>query len=167
MDNEVLVTKLNQYINKQSKKDRHFNLAMLLDDDPTRGDSHFSLFLSSKWLDDKSPRQAVNEVIEDLIEEIGVASEEFKKISRVSVIKTTDPFVVTLTSSYNVCSHAVNIVNCNFNGLVIEKATLLESHDPRFEIKREKTRSTALKKQKTSSPRHTLKASKFTKKAAV
>ena len=112
----------------------HFNLAMLVDDDPERFDSHYSLLLSSKWLDDKSPRQAVNEIVHDIIQEIGVNSNEYKMISRVSIIKTADPFVLMLTSAFQVCNSAITISNCNINGVVIEKGTLLESHNPNFEI---------------------------------
>lgn len=134
MDSQILVKKLHDYIFKQSKRNMHFNLAMLVDDDPERFDSHYSLLLSSKWLDDKSPRQAVNEIVHDIIQEIGVNSNEYKMISRVSIIKTADPFVLMLTSAFQVCNSAITISNCNINGVVIEKGTLLESHNPNFEI---------------------------------
>ena len=74
MDNQILVNKLHNYISKQSKRNKHFNLAMLLDDDPARFDSHYSLLVSSKWLDNKSPRQAVSEIMQDIIQEVGINS---------------------------------------------------------------------------------------------
>jgi hypothetical protein len=134
MDNQILVNKLHNYISKQSKRNKHFNLAMLLDDDPARFDGHYSLLVSSKWLDNKSPRQATNEIMNDIIQEVGINSNEFKMISRVSVIKTVDPFVQMLTSAFQVCNSALTINNCNINGMVIEKGTLLESHHPNLEI---------------------------------
>lgn len=133
MDKKILVDKLKAFIKKYEAKRDHFNLAMLLDNEPNSIESSYTLLLSSKWLDNKSPKQAVNEVLNNIINEIGVNSDEFKKISRVSVIKTKDPFVYGITSAFKTCDNTVNINNCYINGINIEKGVLFESHLPSFE----------------------------------
>jgi hypothetical protein len=131
LDKEILVKYIQELISYYSKHNQTFNLVMLIPTIPDAIDSKYTLLVSASWLDDKSPRDAVHLILTDFIKKNGTAdSPEYKKIARVTVVKTSDPFVKAITSAFNVSHSILTLNNCNINGVLIEHAILLESHRP-------------------------------------
>lgn len=129
MDKEILVKHIQALVSDYSKCSQTFNLVMLIPTIPDVIDSKYTLLVSAHWLDDKSPKEAVNLILTDLIKKIGSTnSPEYLKIARVTVVKTSDPFVNAITSAFNVSHSDVTLRNCNINGVLVEHAILLESH---------------------------------------
>lgn len=131
MDKEILVKNIQALVSDYSQRAQEFILVMLIPTEPNVIDSKYTLLVSAHWLDNKSPKDAVNLILTDLIGEIGSTnSPEYRKIARVTVVKTSDSFVKAVTSAFNVSHSAVTLTNCNINGVLIEHAILLESHRP-------------------------------------
>jgi hypothetical protein len=131
VDKEILVNHIQALVSDYSQRDQLFTLVMLIPTDPNIIDSKYTLLVSANWLDNKSPKDAVNLILTDLIKKIGSTnSPEFRKIARVTVVKTSDPFVNAITSGFHVSQSDVTLNNCNINGVEIERAILLESHRP-------------------------------------
>ena len=131
MDKEILVKYIQALVLDYSKRSQTFALVMLIPTIPDIIDSRYTLLVSARWLDNKSPKDAVNLILTDLIKKIGSTdSPEYRKIARVTVIKTIDPFVNAITSAFNVSQSDVTINNCDINGVFIQHAILLESHRP-------------------------------------
>lgn len=131
MDKEILVTNIQALVSDYSQRGQQFTLVMLIPTDPNIIDSKYTLLVSAHWLDNKSPKDAVNLVLTDLIAKIGSTdSPEYRRIARVTVVKTSDPFVKAITSAFSVRQSDVTLNNCNINGVLIERAILLESHRP-------------------------------------
>ncbi len=126
---ETLIEGLQSVVRRYAEQQRPFTLVMLIPTEPSATDTKYTLVISASWLDNMSPRQAVNEVLDSLISQIGSSeSSEFEKVARVTVIKTKDPFVRTITSMFEVTNGRVMIENCEFNGVLVERAIVLESH---------------------------------------
>jgi nitrate reductase beta subunit len=131
VDKEILVKHIQALVSDYSQRSQTFTLVMLIPTDPDVIDSRYTLLVSAYWLDDKSPKDAVNLILTDLINKIGSTnSPEYRKIARVTIVKTSDPFVNTITSAFNVSQSDVTLRNLNINGVLIEHAILLESHKP-------------------------------------
>ena len=110
---------------------RPFALLMLIPNEPDSLDTKQSLIASAQWLDDLSPRQAVDRILVELIERIGsTTSEAFGQIARITVISTQDPFVQSITMNFPVTGSELVIEHCTFNGTHIERAVVLESRRP-------------------------------------
>ena len=126
---ETLIEGLQGVVREYVEQQRPFTLVMLIPTEPSATDTKYTLVISASWLDNMSPRQAVNEILESLIRQIGSSeSPEFEKVARVTVIKTKDPFVRTITSVFEVTDARVMIENCEFHGVLVERAIVLESH---------------------------------------
>jgi len=126
---ETLIERLQGVVRGYAEQQRPFTLVMLIPTEPCATDTKYTLVISASWLDHMSPRQAVNEILDSLISQIGSSeSPEFEKVARVTVIKTKDPFVRTITSMFEVANGRVMIENCEFNGVLVERAIVLESH---------------------------------------
>ncbi len=131
MDKEILVKNIQELVSDYSQNRQDFILVMLIPTDPNVIDSKYTLLVSAHWLDNKSPKDAVHLILTDLIKKIGSTdSPEYRKIARVTVVKTSDPFVKGITSAFSVSNSDVTLNNCNLNGVLIEHAILLESHRP-------------------------------------
>lgn len=131
MDKEILVKNIQALVSDYSQHGQDFILVMLIPTDPNVIDSKYTVLVSAYWLDNKSPKDAVNLILKDLIGKIGSTdSPQYRKIARVTVVKTSDPFVKGITSTFNVSKSDVTLTNCNINGVLIEHAILLESHRP-------------------------------------
>lgn len=129
MDKKTLVTGLQAVIRKHASENHTFALVMLIPTEPSAIDNKFTLVISAPWLDNKSPKEAVNSILSSLIDQLGSTdSPEYKKIARVTVINSSDPFVRAITSAFNVSNGDWTIQNCDVNGVLIERAILLVSH---------------------------------------
>lgn len=135
MDKEILVKQLQNMISKFASEGKDFVLAMLIPVDAGLTDTKYTLLFSAIWLDKENPKEAVNLLVKAVIDQLGSPdAPEFKQISRVTVIKTTDPFVHAITSTFNVNGSITNILNCNINGIQIENGIILESHKQRLNM---------------------------------
>ncbi len=135
MDKEILVKQLQNMISKFASEGKDFVLAMLIPVDAGLTDTKYTLLFSAIWLDKENPKEAVNLLVKAVIDQLGSPdAPEFKQISRVTVIKTTDPFVHAITSTFNVNGSITNISNCNINGIQIENGIILESHKQRLNM---------------------------------
>lgn len=122
-------------ISKFASEGKDFVLAMLIPVDAGLTDTKYTLLFSAIWLDKENPKEAVNLLVKAVIDQLGSPdAPEFKQISRVTVIKTTDPFVHAITSTFNVNGSITNISNCNINGIQIENGIILESHKQRLNM---------------------------------
>lgn len=131
MDKEILVRLIQDLVRDYSQRNQTFNLVMLIPTIPYAIDSRYTLLVSAHWLDDKSPKEAVNLILADLLKKIGAADyPEYRKIARVTVVRTDDPFVNAITSAFNVTQSDITLNDCNINGVIIEHAIILESHRP-------------------------------------
>jgi len=129
VDKKTLVTGLQAVIRRHASENRTFVLVMLIPTEPSAIDSKQTLVVSAPWLDTKSPKEAVNSILGSLIDQLdSTDSPEYKKIARVTVINSSDPLVRAITSAFNVSDGHLTIQNCDVNGVLIERATLLESH---------------------------------------
>ncbi len=127
-----LTRALRALVEEYSEEGRIFTLVMLIPAEPTSPAGNHTLVVSAPWLDEKSPREAISTILESLIEELGsTQSPGFRKLARITVIRTTDPFVETVTTLFPVLDgNAVTIQNQEINGVLVERAILLESHSP-------------------------------------
>lgn len=131
MDKEILVKKIQALVGDYSQRNQTFSLVMLIPTDPDMIDSKYTLLVSAHWLDNESPKDAVNLILRDLINKIGSTnSPEYRKIARVTIVKTSDPFVNAVTTAFKVSQSDLTLRNCNIDGVLIEHAILLESHRP-------------------------------------
>ncbi len=129
MDKKTLVAGLQAVIRKHASENRTFVLVMLIPTEPSAIDNKFTLVISAPWLDTKSPKEAINSILSSLIDQLdSTDSSEYQKIARVTVINSSDTFVSAITSAFHVSNGDWTIQNCNVNGVLIERATLLESH---------------------------------------
>jgi hypothetical protein len=100
---------------------------MLLPVEADLSSDRFTLIVSAAWLDAKSPREAVSEILERLIEEFGsTSSPEYGSIRRITVIKSTDKFVQAITTSYSV-EHGSQPISGRIGEAEIEHGILLEA----------------------------------------
>jgi hypothetical protein len=131
VDKEILVKNIQALVSDYSQRGQEFILVMLIPTDPNVIESKYTLLVSAYWLDNKSPKDAVNLILTDLIGKIGSTnSPEYRKIARVTVVETSDLFVKAITSAFDVSRSDLTLTNCNINGVQIEHAILLESHRP-------------------------------------
>lgn len=132
MDKEILVNALLDLIKRYANRGRTFSLVMMVPTEPNAIESNYSLLISAKWLDNKNPKEAINEIVKSIIKQAGSTnSPVYRKLARISLINTSDPFINAITSAFNVTQSVSEILNCNINGVQIERAILLESHHPR------------------------------------
>lgn len=131
MDKKTLVAGLQAVIRKYAAESHTFALVMLIPTEPSALENKFTLVVSAPWLDNKSPKEAVDTVLSSLIDQLGSTdSPEYKKLARVTVINSSDPFVGAITAAFNVSNGGWTIQNCDVNGVLIERAILLASQRP-------------------------------------
>lgn len=129
MDKKTLVAGLQEVIRKHASENHTFALVMLIPTEPSAIKNKFTLVVSAPWLDNKSPKEAVNTMLNSLIDQLGSTdSPAYKQIARVTVINSGDPFVRAITTAFNVSNGDWIIQNCDVNGVLIERAILLASH---------------------------------------
>jgi len=127
MDQKILVNELRKIIGKLGSEKGPFSLVMMLYDQPDVFDSRITLFVSALWLNKLSPKTAITLIIKELRNTMGV--DQFSKFSKVLVVNTEDTVVKILNQSFGVSGGSTaDITNCNFNGLQIDKAIILESN---------------------------------------
>jgi len=133
MDKETLVEKVRQALedfsnqNHRGCSDGRYSLIMLVPNNPTVLNSKVTLLLSAPWLDEESPWEVIHAIIIILREILGV-SEAVSAIGGITPIRSSDPSVKMINSTYRVTNcKRVDLMNFFAFGVLIEKATILES----------------------------------------
>lgn len=99
-----------------------FDLVLLIPVDPVFSGTAYSLIVSAKWLDEMSPKKA----IEDITSRI--EKENLRKIARVTPIRTDDKFVKDFVAEFEVSyDNPVRINDYIANGYLIEKGIIAQS----------------------------------------
>ncbi len=132
MDKKTLVECLQEIICEHAKDNLIFSLVMLIPTEPTDIDSDYSVIISAPWLDSYEPADAISMIIEAVIRLCGGTTDSlaYRKINRITPIRSNDKFVNKITSAFPVSNDVVAISNYNISGVLIERAFLLESHLP-------------------------------------
>lgn len=126
MDTTNVVEKIRITLKEFVSKKGEFSLVMLIPTEASVIDSNVTLLVSAPWLDKKSPKQAIDLIVQGLRKHLSMA--EFPYITRVTVVHSSDSSVKAINSAFIVKEGRVDIMNYNLFGTQIERATLLESH---------------------------------------
>ena len=125
MDKETLVEHIRSVLKEIEHEKGNFTLAMLVWPEIFNL-KMVTLVLSSTWLDEMRPIEAV----EIIIKKIHSSSykDELSVITRVSVIHSSDPLIQAINSSFQVTKGSVvELNNRNINGVPIDNATIMVS----------------------------------------
>lgn len=125
MDQEVLVAELQKLVKRFEKREGPVALFMLLAPD-VETENAWNLIVSARGLDKKSRASGVKRLTEWLRREVDQS--QWSKISRVTVLRTDDPFVTAINSAFRAKASVINLQSCNVFGVEIPKAILLESN---------------------------------------
>ncbi len=135
MGKKILVECLQSLIHEHAGKNLHFTLVMLIPTEPAVIDSYYNVVFSASWLDSYELKEAIDLMIKEIIRQIGTTdSPAFRKINCVNVIRSNGAFVNELTSAFTVSNDVVTIDNYYINGVLIERAFLLESHSSELQL---------------------------------
>jgi hypothetical protein len=124
MAKKALVKELHILIQRYKMEHHPLALVLLIFTDPGKLDSKFTLIVSAPWFDDYSPKDAIGEILNRLIEQNPTA---YHKLDRITVIHSSDPFVQQLITSYTVSSGELFLNNQIVNGYTIPQAILVEA----------------------------------------
>ena len=144
MDNAILVEELRNTISALRKTQGHVALFML-----TASEANVSiaqnLIVSTKGYDRMLTKDALIHLINLLKSKLSENS--LKQLSRLTVLKTQDPFVKAINQAFNVKNSTVSLQSSNIFGIHIENAVILESLSlPPKQIKPAKKKQTKRKK---------------------
>lgn len=124
MDNEILVKELRSALDSLRKSRGPIALFML-----SASEIHAStaqnLIVSARGYDKFHIKKSLVDLINLLKSKLSEVS--LRKLSRLTVLKTQDPFVKAINQAFNVKDSTVSLQSCNIFGIQIESATLLES----------------------------------------
>lgn len=126
MDTENVVKKIRTVIKEFVSKKGGFSLVMLIPTEASVIDSNVTLLVSAPWLDKKSPKQAIDLIVQGLRKHLSKAESPY--ITRITVVHSSDSSVKGINSAFSVKEGRVDIMNYNLFGTQIERAILLESH---------------------------------------
>jgi hypothetical protein len=90
-------------------------------------DINYTLVVSAPWLDNKDWKDVISEILMDYVNRNQM--EEFKSILRLTVVKSNDPFVKFINSSFRITGSILEIENTTIYGLNIYKAMIIESNN--------------------------------------
>jgi hypothetical protein len=124
MDRAVLVDDLKGLYKALDQKFGPVVLAMLLFPDPGLEDL-WNLIVSAESLDALGRAEAISAVV-DLMSK-NLKQETRRRIIRVTVLKTDDPFVKAMNSSYQAEDSILNVNSAFVSGVEIPQAIVLQS----------------------------------------
>src|SRR5688572_30455860 len=105
MDQEVLVAELQKLVKRFEKGEGPVALFMLLAPD-VETENAWNLIVSARGLDKKSRAGGVKRLTEWLRREVDQS--QWSKISRVTVLRTDDPFVKAINSAFRAKASVIN-----------------------------------------------------------
>lgn len=100
------------------------HLLMLMGSDSSMSNS-LNLLISAKKFDNTSTSSAIKEVTSFLGKFI--KKEDLKKLSRITILKSNEPFVSEINSAFKIQQGNLTIQNCDINGVNIENAIVYQS----------------------------------------
>jgi len=100
----TLVGDVRKVIERLRKQRGEFRLAMLFNN-ALEAESGWNLIVSATWTDETGTATAIHTIARALNEVLG--AENRNSISRITVLKTSDPFVKDMTSLYPVTGEGV------------------------------------------------------------
>lgn len=124
MDQKELVEEIRKVIDLIIIDKEYINFVMILPDN--NDEISCTILIGAKWLNDLSPYEGTKLIYEYFIK--SMANEQLASISRINLINTKDPSVQMIYNA--ICTrHGIGeISRCNFFGVFIEHAYILESH---------------------------------------
>ncbi|MGO9315535.1 MAG: SEC-C metal-binding domain-containing protein [Syntrophobacteraceae bacterium] len=136
MDKEILVATLKSVVLDFAQRNQRFALFMLIPSEPGFVEGNFTIIASANWLDTLPPKVATKRIIDTIIQKAGSPdSSAFRKIDRITVVKSNDPFVRNIISAFGVAEGAdASLVNCNISGLQIDYAIILASNSDQVSV---------------------------------
>lgn len=96
----TLVDDVQKILESLRQQHGEFSLAMLYNNGPLQADSSWNLIVSAPWTDNIGTAEATRMIARALNEGLGLENQH--AISRVTVLKTSDPFVRDMTKLYPV-----------------------------------------------------------------
>ncbi|MEM7531069.1 MAG: hypothetical protein AAF639_02740 [Chloroflexota bacterium] len=132
MAKKTLVTEMKSLVETYREQNHLFSLVMMIPTEPTALDSKYTVLVSAPWLDDLLLKDAIDRILYDLIEQLGsTESPLYRKLSRIAVRHSNDPFVQEITSvlEVDIDTGELMIQNCTIHGVHVERAIILESRE--------------------------------------
>lgn len=119
----MVITKLTTLANRVESEKGLFCIFLLIKEYGLS--NKWTIVVSANWLDNLSEKVALNYLIGQLNRVLD--AEEIKLISRVSILKTTDSFVVQMSNSYKVSESAINIKEFRLNSITLDEVFIIKS----------------------------------------
>ncbi len=139
MDQEVLVKECHHLIKRLKQDRKHVALLMLKALDPDI--RNWNLLVSLLEYDTLTTKNALQHFIKMLQKTL--SQDMLKRILRVTILKTTDPFVTSINHAFDVRNSTRYIQSSVIFGIEIEHAIILESHSlPSVAKAKKRTRKT-------------------------
>lgn len=89
------------------------------------GMKSLNLIVSASKFNDIPTSSAIKQITTAL--RIHVKPEDLKELSRITVLKSTEPAVQAINSAFRIDGGSINLQNCNINGIEIENAIIFKS----------------------------------------
>lgn len=124
MDNDTLVTELQELASTLEQRVGPLALFMLLAPDAETNDA-WNVIVSAHGYDTKSRGNAVRLFTEALRQ--AVDGSHLPRIARATVLRTDDPFVRAMNTAFHAEHAPMNLQSCSIYGIEIPRAVLLES----------------------------------------
>jgi|SRR5947209_14400309 len=124
MDQEVLVEDFQRVFQELSKQRGPVFLLMLLAPEIS-SEWDWNVVVSAKGFDGIDRASAIREVVKLL--KSTLRDENWRRVLRVTVLKTDDKFVRALTRAHQTKGSVVNLYSANISGIDIPKAIILQS----------------------------------------
>ena len=125
MDKEKMVGHIRESLKEFAEGKNDYSLIMLIPSEPYSLNTKWSLIISAPWLDTKGHKETLRK-LHSLLRKT-IPSVELNSLSRISLIKSDDAFVRSVTSEFNVSDGLKGINNAMINGIQIDKAYILSS----------------------------------------
>lgn len=124
MDKRELVEEIRHSLDKFILEKCKVNMAMLIKDIDS---DTFTFLISSRFMDLLNYYDALKFVAEFFYNDL--SSDAFSIISRINIVSTNDPSIKLIYRAMHASRSIVTIKNCNFFGVNIDDAIILESHE--------------------------------------
>ncbi|HEX3552002.1 MAG TPA: hypothetical protein VIA62_02100 [Thermoanaerobaculia bacterium] len=124
MDQEILVEDFQRVFRELSKQRGPVLLLMLLAPEIS-SERDWNVVVSAKGFDAMDRASAIRDVVRLLKRTL--SDENWRRVLRVTVLKTDDEFVRALTRTHQTKGSVVNLYSANISGIDIPKAIILQS----------------------------------------
>ncbi len=127
MDHEILVSTFHEVVQALRQRTGHVALFLLnaLDTENTS----WNILISTDSYDQMTTKTALRDFMTIL--ERHVETDLLKNILRVTILKTSDPFVKAVNRTFDVTEKAEYLYSCTLANVYIERGILFESRTPK------------------------------------